>query len=170
MPPELTEVLGRLLADPALRAEFRRDPEGTSARLGAPLRGIDPGALERQAASLVAKRLHETAKLMPRTFRRLGPAARELFGGFATTFWPRGHRRHLEDAVAFGRFLLAGGVRALSRSEFNRLRFALEGGRWALRLVGDAPARGRKRPALQVLWRDNTGSVRSAALWIGLPF
>lgn len=166
MPLELAEALGRLLADPALRREFRRDPAGTAARLDATLSGIDPAALEKQAESLVAKRLHEVAKLMPRTFERLGPAASGLFRGFAGTRWPRGHRRHLEDAVAFGRSLR--GHPALCRSEWNRLRFALEGGRCSIRLVPDARAGGRDRAALQVLWRDDRGGVRSAAVWFGL--
>lgn len=169
MPLELAEALGRLLADPALREEFRRDPAGTAARLDATLSGIDPAALEKQAESLVAKRLHEVAKLMPRTFERLGPAASGHFRGFAGTRWPRGHRRHLEDAVAFGRFLRERGERGLCRSELNRLCFLHEGARWALRLVPDARAGGRDRAALQVLWRDKRGAVRSAAVWLGLP-
>lgn len=166
--PEFTPALARLLADPQLRGAFRRDPEGTAGRLGAPeLSAVDPDALERQAETLVEKRRHEASKLLPRTFETLGPSARRIFADHAARFWPGGSRRHVEDAAAFGRFLR--GHPGLCRSEWNRVRFALEGRRWAIRLVPDARVRGRDRAALQVLWRDRRGGVQSAALWLGLP-
>lgn len=169
MPPDFTSVLGRLLADGGLRARFRLDPVGTAAELGVEeLAALDPEGLERQAETLLAKRLHEVSKLMPASFASLGLAAAPLFRRHAAAGWPAGHRRHLADAVAFGRFLLGEGVGGVCRSEFNRLRFALEGGRWALRLVPDAQAGGRRRAAVQVLWRGRGGDVRSAAVWFGL--
>ncbi len=161
--PKFATVLARLLAHPELRAAFRRDP----AAIAGEFASLDPEALDRQAELLVEKRRHEVSKLLPRTFQALGPSVKSTFAAHASRFWPEGHRRHLADAVAFGRFLR--GHPALRRSEWNRVRFELEGGRWALRLVPDARVRGRERAALQVLWRTHGGGVRSAAVWLGLP-
>jgi hypothetical protein len=165
MPAELTTVLGRLLSDPALRAEFRRDPEATARTLDVDLAGIDPEELEHQARTLVDKRFHEVAALLPRTMEALGPDGARLFREHAEGFWPGGHRRHAEDADAFGRRLEA---RRLPRSrwELNRLRFALGGGRWSLGFVSDAWIGGRPRSALQLLFRRR-GVVRSVAIYLG---
>lgn len=174
MPPDFVSALGRLLAEGDLRAEFRRDPAGAAARLGLggeerdALASLAPEGLERQAETLVAKRLHEASKLLPRTFESLGPEAARLFREHAGTSWPSGHDRHRADAVAFGRFLLQRRSRSVCRWEINRLRFAHEGGRWALRWVPDAPAGGRRRAALQILWRGRRGTIRSAAVWFGI--
>lgn len=165
MPADLTVVLGRLLSDPVLRAEFRRDPEATARALDVDLAGIDPEELEHQARTLVDKRFHEVAALLPRTMDALGPDAARLFREHADGFWPKGHRRHAEDAVAFGRWLEARRL-PRSRSEANRLRFALSGGRWSLGFVNDAWVGGRARSALQLLFRRR-GAVRSVAIYLG---
>ncbi len=165
MPADLTTVLGRLLSDPALRAEFRRDPDATALALDVELSGIDPEELDHQAATLVDKRFHEVSALLPRTISALGPDAARIFREHADGFWPVGHRRHAEDAVAFGRWLE---VRRLprSQSELRRLRFALSGGRLSLGFVNDAWVGGRSRRALQVLFRRR-GVVRSVAIYLG---
>jgi hypothetical protein len=165
MPADLTTVLGRLLSDPALRAEFRRDPAATARILDADLEGLDPDELDQQAAALVDKRFNEAAKILPRTMALLGGDAEALFREHAAGFWPEGHRRHPEDAAAFGRFLEARGL-PRSRSELHRLRFAMGGGRAAFRLVPDAWVGGRPRRALQVLYRRR-GAVRSVAIYLG---
>lgn len=165
MPAELTTVLGRLLADPALRAEFRRDPAATARELDADLSGIDPVELECQAATLVDKRFHEVAKLLPRTIALLGADAARVFGAHAGLFWPEGHRRHAEDAVAFGRFLQERRF-PCCRSELHRLLFAMGKGRLSFRFVPDAWVGGRARRALQVLYRRR-GAVGSLAVTLG---
>jgi hypothetical protein len=168
MPADLTTVLGRLLADPGLRSEFRRDPAATARSLDADpaeLSALDPEELEHQAQTLVDKRFYEVAGLLPRTMAALGRDAERFFRDHAAGFWPEGHRRHAEDAAAFGRWLE---TRRLprSRSELNRLRFSLGGGRFSLGFVDDAWVAGRNRRALQLLYRRR-GAVRSIAFYLG---
>jgi hypothetical protein len=168
MPADAVTVLGRLLADAALRAELRRDPDALARMLGADpaeLRGLDPAGLEAQAETLLVKRFHEVGKLLPLTMAGLGEGAKALFREHAGRGWPQGHRRHAEDAAAFGRFLEE---RTLprSRSELSRLRFAVGPRRLSLSFVRDAWVGGRPRPALQILYRRG-GAVRSLALYLG---
>ena len=108
MPADATTVLARLLADAGLRAELRRDPDALARTLDADpelLRGLDPSGLEAQAETLLEQRFHEAGKLLPLTMAGLGDDAKPLFRQHADRLWPHGHRRHAEDAAAFGRFL-----------------------------------------------------------------
>ena len=166
MPADLTTVLGRLLVDPALRAELRRDPARVARMLDADalaLREIEGDDLERQAETLVDKRFREVGKLLPLTLASLGAAAARIFREHALLHWPEGHRRHAADAEAFIRFLEE---RKLPRSasELNRLRFARGRGRLSLRFVADAWVGGRPRRALQLLYRCR-GAVRSLVFY-----
>lgn len=168
MPADAATVLGRLLADPALRASLRRDPASVARTLDADpgmLADLDLDGLEQQAQGLVDKRFHEVAKLLPLTIAGLGASAAAVFAEHAAAFWPEGHRRHAHDADAFGRFLEARRLPAC-RSELNRLRFGMSGSRLGLRWVADAQVRGGARPAVQVLYRRR-GAVRSVALYLG---
>jgi hypothetical protein len=166
MPADLTTVLGRLLADPALRAELRRDP-GAVARLldadAAALRELYLEDLERQAETLLDKRFHEVEKLLPQTVAQLGARAAEAFREHALGYWPEGCWRHAEDAAAFGRFLEERKL-PRSESELNRLHFAMGTGRLSLRFAADARVGGRPRRALQLLYRRR-GAVRSLAFY-----
>lgn len=168
MPADAATVLGRLLADPVLRASLRRDPASVARTLEADpqlLADLDPKGLEEQAQGLVDKRFHEVAKLLPITITCLGASAAAVFAEHAAAFWPEGHRRHALDADAFGRFLEGRGLPAC-RSELNRLRFGMSGGRLGLRWVADAQVHGGARRALQILYRRR-GAVRSVALYLG---
>ncbi len=169
---DLTTALGRLLSDPALRREHARDPEALARHLNVDAAhldsflGLDRDGLEVQAEALIAKRFHEAACLLPETTARLGETARALFFEFAKGTWPTGHRRHLEDAVAFGRFLRRRGGPGPSDAEFNRLRFALER-RWlALHLVWRFPHGARHRAALQLLHRRRGGRARQTVIFL----
>jgi hypothetical protein len=169
MTTDLTTVLGRLLSDPALRATLRRDPEAAARALDADpatLAAVDSDGLEQQAETLLEKRFHEVGKLLPRTVAALGPDAERRFREHAAGFWPEGHRRHAEDASAFGRWL-QGRRLPHSRSELNRHRFALGARRFSLGFVNDAWVGGRSRRALQILYRRR-GVVRSLALYLGI--
>jgi hypothetical protein len=169
MPADAVTVLGRLLADSGLRAELRRDPEALARTLEADpaeLRALDPAGLEAQAATLIEKRFHEAGKLLPATMAGLGDEARPLFREHAERIWPQGHRRHAEDAAAFGRFLEARKL-PRCRSELSRLRFALGRRRFVLAFVPDAWAGGRRRWALQILFRRR-GALRSLAFYLGI--
>jgi hypothetical protein len=168
MPADATSVLGRLLADPALRAELRRDPGALARTLDvdpAELEGLDPAGLDAQAETLLEKRFHEAGKLLPRTMAGLGAEAKPLFRSHAERSWPQGQRRHAQDAAAFGRFLEERRL-PRCRSELNRLRFALGHGRLSFGFVRDAWVGGRSRSALQILYRGRSG-VRSLALYLG---
>ena len=66
---------------------------------------------------------------------RLGSKARTHFLRYAPTHWPKGHTRHLEDAVAFCRHLLSEGINDISHAEFNRLSFILCRRRFVVRFV-----------------------------------
>ncbi len=156
MPVDLTTALGTLLSDAALRAEFRRDPAACAERLDLcredrhAFQSLAPEELEVQGVALVHKRRREVARLAPETFARLGPAAEALFDEHATRRWPTGHKRHVEDALAFLEHLEASGDRRACRWERNRLRFALSSQRLAFHLL-PLPRYGRVRLALQVL-------------------
>jgi len=168
MPSDLTTVLGRLLAEPELRAEWRRDPESTARTLDADpavLASLDPVELEHQAETLVEKRFHEVTRLLPRTIAMLGVDAAAIFRDHAARFWPEGHRRHADDALTFGR-RLEEHRRPHSPSELHRLRFARGERRFSAAFVKDAWVGGRTRCALQVLYRRG-GAVRSFALYLG---
>ncbi len=162
---DLTTALGRLLSDAALRREHVRDPRALARRLEvdaahlAAFLGLDRDGLEIQAETLIAKRFHEVAGMLPETTARLGATARARFFEFAETAWPTGHRRHLADAVAFCRFLARRGGPRPCDAEFNRLGFALDR-RWlALHLVRRYPNPARHRAALQILFRRRDGRV-----------
>ena len=177
MPPpplDLVTALGRLLRDPALRERFARDPAAGARALDVrdgdreALAGLDPAAVERQARTLVEKRLHEVARLLPLTFARLGAEARRRFLAHAPSFWPTGHARHMDDAVEFARLLVSNGVEGVCRAEANRVCFSSQGRRLALHAVGDLPVGGRPRRALQLLYRGRGGATRELAFFIGI--
>lgn len=169
MPAEFTTILGRLLTDPELRRRFRRDPASAARALDADpssLAAIDPDGLDLQAETLLEKRLHEVSKLLPRTVAGLGIRGAPAFREYACAHWPEGHRRHAEDAAAFGSFLRERGF-PLCRSELNRHLFTMGSASWAIHLVADARVGGRSRRAIQLLFRRR-GVVRSLAVYLGL--
>lgn len=128
----------RLLSDRALREEFARDPVATVRRMGVrePDREaaarIDPVGLDRQAETLLRKRLHEVAPRLPANFAALGPRAEATFFAYAETFWPEGPRRHAIDAGRFAERLLAGGLRGALAEEALRASFAAGEARFRL--------------------------------------
>jgi hypothetical protein len=149
-----------LLTDPKLRGEFDRDPTGVAERLGAAeLASLNPDELREQARVLIGKRRNEVRKLLPRTFAQPGMNAR--FDAYASTRWPRGHRRHLEDALGFCEFLSGDGCRA----ERHRIEFALSSRRIDARMAPDLQVDGKSRRALQFFIRWG-GRPREFALYL----
>ena len=75
---DLTTALARLLSDASLRQAYRQDRRGTAERLAvraadrSGFLSLDPGLLDRQAETLLNKRLHEVRRLLPETFTRMG--------------------------------------------------------------------------------------------------
>ena len=107
----LQEVLAQLYTDAALRERFFADPQGVSEALGLQpeeaqqLTQLSAPQVDFFADSLKRKRLNEACKLLPLTRRVLGKRFGVLFRRYADTHAPSGVKKHLEDAVAFSRFV-----------------------------------------------------------------
>ncbi len=171
---DLTTALARLLSDASLREAYRQDRRGTAARLAvraadrSGFLSLDPGLLDRQADTLLNKRLHEVRRLLPETFTRMGAEAPSLFRTYAQTRWPVGHMRHLDDAVAFCRHLIANGTGKVNRAELNRMRFVLRRQHLAVHLVPDLMMAGHPRPGVQLLYCPRGQSPRQFVLALGI--
>lgn len=129
---ELTHAIARLLCEPALRATFRAAPRRLAAQLctgtvADQVARLDPAELERQANVLIEKRFAAVRSLVPIS----SADRRRLFDDFSARFWPRGHRRHQADALAFLRFLQRARLRVCAR-EYNRMALRERGGRFRL--------------------------------------
>jgi hypothetical protein len=164
---DLTSALARLLSDASLRNDFVRDPTGVAHVLDVAeshrvtFCSMQAEQLEAQARVLVGKRFHAVGSLLPRTFARLGDRARDLFEAHAASFWPTGHRRHLEDAAAFGDFIAARNPGFADVAELNRLRFLSDNGRVRFHFVGVRVPGPRPRRAVQLLYRTSAQGIRS---------
>lgn len=151
----LIEAQTRLLSDRKLRERFAKVPAVVARALGvvesevAALCGLNVEQLNHQAQVLVSKRMHEVRKLLPSTCGNLGAEFEPVFLRYAETNWPKGHRRHLIDAVGFLESLGAGSPPAVCAVEKFRLRFLASGRRFGI-------ARNCSRNALimlTVFWR-----------------
>ena len=169
---DLTTAVGRLLTDPVLRREFENSPVEVARKVAIrdvdreAFLSLDPREVQAQAQTLLEKRLHEVARLLPVTFKQLDPRARTYFLDYANSRWPKGHARHLDDAVGFCHYLGEIGVMEVSRSEFNRVKFILERGRFSIHFVKDFPVNDRRRPALQILFRRHRRHMRQGVLFL----
>lgn len=104
--------LAKLLTDDGLRASFLQNPDDTGRKEGmaegdlATLKAINPDDLDFFAVSLVNKRLGEVEKLLPFSLQAIGKKKfREMFKEFSDGYVPEGIKKHLEDALEFGRLL-----------------------------------------------------------------
>ena len=174
-PLELTTALARLLSDAELRSAFSGDPDQVANQL--PIRDADRDAffslnieeLERQAKTLIEKRLHEVGRIIPQTIQRLGCQASTEFYRYANQHWPTGYSRHFEDAIAFFDFLIANGNRHnVCHSERNWLRFGVSQRRFAFHLVPDLLVGKKQRRSIQFLYRQNDGTPRQFAMYLSL--
>ncbi len=157
--PDFTSALAPLLSDQRLRDLFVRNADEATRQLG--LVGADAAAfrvlparqVNVQAQALITKRFREVQKLLPRTIARMGTAARTRFAEYASAYWPHGHRRHLEDAYQFGRYLLDKANDSLCRREWNRHSFLFTGARLQVHYWREPMNDPCRRVAAQVLWR-----------------
>lgn len=155
---DFTTALARLLRDVELRRRFRVDPHATANELcseasaRAALLEVDVDQLDEQAEGLVRKRFAEVAELLPRSVARLRGTALPLFKEHAASFWPEGHRRHIEDAAGFARYLQRRGVSAACEAELHAAIFGGSRRMAAIRLTRIIVGR-RTRRALQILLR-----------------
>ena len=107
---ETQKALARIYTDSDLRERFFADPQAVGQQLG--LASDEADSLARIparqaayfAASLLNKRIHEVAKLLPHSSRLLGQQFRKLFREYAQTHLPGGTKKHLEDAVSFAAY------------------------------------------------------------------
>lgn len=167
-------ALGHLLANPGLREEFSADRIALAKRfdlseddMGA-WNTLDLQALEAQSQTLIHKRVHEARQLLPATFAGLGHEASRLFEKFASEYWPQGHRRHLEDALEFCRFLKKMGRVELCEIERIFLEGRLSKKRVSIFWTRNLPAPKGPRSALVVFWRKPKQMPRAFAFRLGV--
>lgn len=162
----LETALGRLLSDPAARAAHRSDPMAWCEAVGVEPEArevvcdLDPRELAVQAQVLIDKRRGEVAERIPRTAARLGEELAPLFQRYAPATWPRGHLRHLHDALGFLAFLQREEPRAPHSLDEAFLRADLarrEGRRLA---AGVAHHRDLPFSCAYLSWRGPRGRAR----------
>ena len=161
---DFPSALALLLVDAELRQEFRINPTVLADKLNleSAARSIfcqlPPEQLDRQAQGLVSKRCYEVRQLLPRTWANLGPdEALRLFHLFAPSYWPEGHHRHRQDALAYCEFLNQRRTQGLVRAEWNWLRFCESSHRWRIHFVRDLGIGNRRRAGFQLLYRRSNG-------------
>lgn len=168
---DFQRALALLLRDAGMRCRLRDDPGAIIAQMkldeadAAALNAISAAALDQQAHTLVRKRFSEVAAFLPRTLATLNNAF-EQFEEFAAGFWPEGHRRHFEDALAFARWLTRRSPGYVCSSERNRLEFIASGRRLGLRARKLMLGR-RSRQAIQLFIRWNR-RPREWTFYLGL--
>jgi hypothetical protein len=159
MTDELVQTLAQLLSNSCLRQAFREQPQrvlddlGISGRTRQFFLELPVAQLEVQAKLLIRKRMREVQQLIPLTMQYLGKQTSEIFWQFAENNWPTGHQRHLVDADRFCRFLLEQG-HPVNQCEYHRIRFRLSRAKWRLYFVRDAVIAGRRKYAVQFLFRS----------------
>ena len=112
---EQQNLLARLYTDSEIRSEFTAEPE----RIGAEfelneseifdLSALAESEVKWFADSLFWKRFREVEKLLPTSSWMIGKDFEPFFREFSSAFNPRSVKKHLEDALAFSRWLLKGG-------------------------------------------------------------
>lgn len=108
---EIQNALARLYIDTELRERFFEDAKNIGREFGlsdeeiTQLSKISSDELSFFSDSLFWKRLNEVEKLLPLTKKTLGENFKELFQFFAPTHNPTEIKKHLDDAIAFSKFL-----------------------------------------------------------------
>jgi hypothetical protein len=165
---DLTTALGRLLCHRSLRRDFARSPIEAAHQIGIcesdleAFLNLNCESIESQAQTLIQKRLFEVSRLLPATFTLGGTQSIIDFEDYAEAHWPEGHRRHLNDAAEFCKYLDLNG-RPLCRSEHNRVRFAAREKNFGIHLVRAAIG-SKRRCAVQILIRLKNTHLREFAL------
>jgi hypothetical protein len=167
-------ALGRLLRDGSLRDAFAVDPAAIAAQMH--LRRTDlpaflqliPDDLEFQARVLLRKRFELIRPLLPETTRRLGDQGWTLFLEYGRTSWPTEPRAGLQDAFQFCQRLNELTPEIVSKSERNRLQFALSKKRLAIHWHLLETFRGKGRPLMQLFYRGRSPMWRELLFAFGL--
>ena len=167
-------ALGRLLRDGNLRDAFAVDPATVAAQMH--LRRTDlpaflqliPDDLEFQARILLRKRFDLIRPLLPETTRRLGDQGWTLFLDYGRATWPTEPRAGLQDAFQFCQRLNQLTPEIVSKSEWNRLRFALSEKHLAIRWHSLESVRGKARPMMQLFYRGRSQRWQELVFAFGL--
>ena len=169
---DLITALGRLLRDGNLRDAFAASPQAVAGRINLGRHDwpaflqLVPEDLEFQARILLRKRLELVRQLLPETVRRLGENFRPHFLEYARVNWPDEPRAALHDAFQFcGRIKPP---QLVSKSEWNRLRFALSEKHLAVHCLLRETLRGKTRLRLQVFFRGRSKQWREFIFHLGL--
>ncbi len=170
---ELQELAAALYVSAAEREAWRADRAAVADAYGlddaarGALEGLDDGALQFFARGLSAKRLHEIEGFLPLTSSTWRRPLRDAFPAFAHTHIPAGPKKHVADAIGFGRFLLdAAALPAIAR---DVLRFELLP--WELNFRVDVEAislRGSGQ-AIRILRGRRLGGFRVRAVRFRSP-
>ena len=169
---DFTAALAQLLSNAPLRQAFELDRLAAARKLAVcdedvgAFMALDQHALQIQAGALLNKRRSEVAKILPATFKML-PDAELLFLDYAESHWPTGHRRHLEDAAFFCRYLLDMKIKPC-QFEYNRVTFNLSGKRARIYPVRDIPTPRGFRWGLQILRRSGRGGSKEFSIYFDL--
>lgn len=104
-------LLAQLLTDANVRERWLENPSQAGNALAlspedvTALASLPAPLLQRQAQALLSKRRLELKKLLPLTFRCLGPHGEFLHDHFAQHFFPDGFNPHRSEALAFAHWL-----------------------------------------------------------------
>ena len=139
---EQQNFLARLYTDTYLRRAFLSEPEKIGAENDLSemetedLKTVLPEELNFFAESLFWKRLREVEKMLPLSRKFLEADFIELFREFSQNFNPNTVKKHLEDAIGFGKFLQKSDVseiiKNVAKFEKTKLEFFACGKRFAI--------------------------------------
>jgi len=168
------DVLARLYTDTEFRVRFFAEPEKNGLDAGLSFAEINeiseilPTELSYFSDSLISKRLREVRKLLPLTVS-VSPDFDDRFRVFSSDFNPKSVKKHLEDALAFSKWL--GGrddVSALSKNvaklEMTKLQFYSES-RWFTACSLSFDLRPVNRSDMEISVAEPKRR-RSIAIWI----
>lgn len=139
---EQQNLLARLYTNAQFRREFLSEPAKIGFENGldeneiAEIVEILPEEINFFAESLYWKRLREVEKMLPLTKEILKENFARLFREFSQNYNPQTVKKHLEDAIKFGEFLIKSDVSAIGKNaakfEKTKLEFFGYAKRFAL--------------------------------------
>lgn len=167
-------ALGRLLRDGNLRDAFAASAETVAGQINLCRNDwpvflqLVPEDLEFQARILLRKRLELVRQLLPETARRLGEDFWPSFLKYSRASWPSEPRAAVQDSFQFCQRLMRQHSQLVSKSEWNRLRFALSKNHLAIHCAFVETMRGRARPQIQIFFRGRSQRWREFIICFGL--
>ena len=130
------------------------------------LLGIDADELDLQAESLIKKRFWEVGSKLVHTVGQQRDLARSEFFSYAENYWPKGHDRHIKDALEFCHFLKQKSSISVNAFEFDWLRFMVSDKRMGVRFYQKDFQLAESKIGLVVFYRYKKASYYR---WWSLP-